>query len=119
VKSLGEGKNVGRRSALRGPTKLGLRFVKRDVGKLLRGSQVDDGLLWRMIPPGADGVEIVEQLWRQAGGDGLTAELGRKVVGKVLEHDEADEKGVAGGPGRGIVAKDTEFEGEMFVLNCD
>ena len=56
---------------------------------------------------------------REAGGEGFAVELGGEGVGEVLEHDEADEEGVAWGPGRGLVVEETEFEREMGLLEGD
>jgi hypothetical protein len=98
----------------------GLGFVEGDVGDVfLRGGEVDDGLSGDMVAPGDYGVEVGDEILREAGGEGFAAEFGGEAGGEVLEHDEADEEGVAGGPGGGLVAEEAELEGEMGALEVD
>ncbi len=82
------------------------------------GGEVDDGLGGRMVAPGDGGVEVAEEVWRESRGEGLAVELGGEAGGEVLEHDEADEEGVAGCPGRGLIAEEAEFEREVGALEC-
>jgi hypothetical protein len=52
-------------------------------------------------------------------GDEFAGEFGGEAVGEVLEHDEANEDGVAGGPWSGSVAEDTEFQRKIGALDSD
>lgn len=83
------------------------------------GGEVDDGLGGWVIAPGADGIEIGEEIGREADCDGLAGEFCREAVGEVLEHDESDEDGVARGPRGGGVAENAELEGEVGALEGD
>ncbi len=99
---------------LRWSLEFGLGLVERDVGKLLRGGEVDGGLSGRVVAPGADGVEIVDKGCGKTRGESFADELGGKAVGEVLEHDEADEEGVARCPWGGGVAEEAELEREVL-----
>jgi hypothetical protein len=97
-----------------------LGFVERDVGDVfLRGGEVDAGLGGRVVAPGGYGVEIGDEILGEAGGEGFTAELRGEAGGEVLEHDEADEEAVARGPGGGLIAEETELEGQVRALEVD
>lgn len=63
-------------------------FVKGDVGDvLLGGGEVDCWLGGRVVAPGDGGVEIADEVLREAGGEGFAAELDGEGVGEVLVHD--------------------------------
>ena len=95
----------------------GLGLVEGDVGDVfLWGGEVDDGLGGWVVTPGDDGVEVADEVLREAGGEGFAVELGGEAGGEVLEHDEADEEGVARCPGGGLVAEETELEREVGAL---
>jgi hypothetical protein len=85
----------------------------------LRSGEVDWSLCGRVITPGDGGIEVVDEVQREAGGEGFAVEFGGKAGGEILEHDETDEEGVARSPGRRLVVKEAEFEWEMRVLECD
>ena len=72
-----------------------------------------------LVAPSDDGVEVADEMGREFCGDGLAVELGWEAGGEVLEHDEADEDGVAGCPGGWLVAKETELEREVSALEVD
>ncbi len=72
-----------------------------------------------MIAPGDGGVEIADEVLREAVREGFAAELNGDGVGEVLVHDKGDEEGIAWGPGGGLVAEETEFEGKMGLLEGD
>ena len=72
-----------------------------------------------MVAPRAYRVEVGEQFGRQLRGEGFAVELLREGVGEVLEHGETDEQGVTGRPRCGLVAEDTELDGEMRALRGD
>lgn len=98
----------------------GLGFVEWNVGDfLLWGGEVDDGLFGRMIAPGDFGIEVADEILREACGEGFAVELRGEGVGEVLEHYETDEKGVARGPGGGLVMEEAEFEWEVGLLDGD
>src|SRR5438477_8824033 len=59
AEGLSEGEDVRRRCC--GDLKLRLGLIKRDVGKLLRSSEVDGGLSGRVVAPRAYGIEIVNK----------------------------------------------------------
>src|ERR1700727_462465 len=100
-----------------GSFEFGLGFVQRDVGNVfLRGREVDDGLGWWVVAPGACGVKVGDEFGRELCGEGFTVELLREGSGEVLEEDEADENGVVGRPWSGLIAEETELEGEMCSL---
>jgi hypothetical protein len=69
-----------------------LGLIERDVGKLLRSSEVDGGLSGRVVAPRAYGIEIVNEGCGETRSDEFAREFGGKAVGEVLEHDEADEE---------------------------
>jgi hypothetical protein len=95
----------------------GLGFVERDVGDVfLWGREVDDGLGRWVVTPGDDGVEVADEVLREAGREGFAVELGGEAGGEVLEHDEAYEEGVARSPGGGLVAEETELERQVGAL---
>jgi hypothetical protein len=103
-----------------GDVELGLGFVEGDVGDVfLRGGEVDAGLSGRVIAPGDYGVEVGDEGLGEACGEGFAAELGGEAGGEVLKHDEADEEAVARGPGGGLIAEETELEGEMGALEVN
>jgi len=72
-----------------------------------------------VVAPGDDGVEVADEMRREPGGEGFAVELGGEAGGEILEHDEADEDGVARRPGSRLVAEETEFEWEMGALELD
>ena len=74
-----------------------------EVGGVLRGG---------MVAPGADGVEVGEEVGGKVRGQGFTIELGGEAGGEVLRHDEGDEQGVARLPEGGGVVEDVELDGE-------
>ena len=77
----------------------GLGLVEGDVRDIfLRGGEIDDGLGRRVVTPGDDRVEVADEVLGQAGGEGFAVELGGEAGSEVLEHDEADEEGVARRP---------------------
>jgi hypothetical protein len=97
-----------------------LGFVEGDVGDVfLRGGEVDDGLGGWVVAPGDGGIEVADEVLREAGGEGFAVELGGEAVGEVLEHDEADEEGVAGRPGGGLVVEEAELERKVGALESD
>ena len=103
-----------------GRVEFGLGFVEGDVGDVfLRGSEVDDGLGGWVVAPGHDRVEVANEMGWEFCGDGLAVELGWEAGGEVLKHDEADEDGVAGCPGGGLVAEETELDREVGALEVD
>jgi hypothetical protein len=94
-----------------------LGFVEGDVGDVfLRGGEVDGGLAGWMIAPGGYGVEVGDEMLREAGGEGFAVEFGGKAGGEVLKHDETDEKGVSWCPGCGLIAEEAELEWKMGAL---
>ena len=93
-------------------------FVEGDVDSL-RGGEVDEGLGGWVVAPGAYGVEVGEEFGRELGGEGFAVEFLREAGGEVLEHDEADEDGVARCPGGGLVAEEAELEWEVGALDFD
>jgi hypothetical protein len=97
-----------------------LGFVKGNVGDIfLRSGEVDRSFGGWVIAPGDDGIEVIDEVLRKASGKSFAIELGGEAGSEVLEHDEADEEGVARGPGCGLIAEETELEREMCVLECD
>ena len=80
------------------------------------GGEIDDGLGGWVVTPGDDGVEVADEVLGQAGGEGFAVELGGEAGGEVLEHDEADEEGIARSPWGGLVAEETELEREVGAL---
>ena len=68
---------------------------------------------WRMVAPGADGVEVGEEVGGEMGCEGFAAELGGELGGEILEHGEGDEEGVAGCPRDWLVVEDVELYGEV------
>ena len=94
-------------------------FVEGDVGDVfLRGGEVDGGLGGWMVAPGDYGVEVGDEVLREACAEGLAAELGGEAGGEVLKHDEADEEAVARGPGGGLIAEEAELEREVGALDA-
>jgi hypothetical protein len=88
-----------------------LGFVEGDVGDvLLGGGEIDDWLCRRVVAPGDGGVEVGDEVLREARGEGFAVKFGGEAGGQVLEHGEADEDGVAWGPEGGLIAEDAEFE---------
>jgi hypothetical protein len=103
-----------------GRFEFGLGFVEGDVGDVLLGSgEVDGGLGGRVVAPGDCWVEIADEVLRETVGEGFATELGGEGVGEVLEHDKADEEGIAWGPGGWLVVEKAELEGEMGLLEGD
>jgi len=74
-----------------GPTELRLRFVERNVGELLRRGEIDLRLCGRVVAPGANGVQIGDEIGSEVRGKGLAIEFRGEGVGEVLEHDKSDE----------------------------
>lgn len=120
-----EGKEVGGRC---GGAELDLRRVEGDLLDLVdRGGEVGGALVGRVVAPGADGVEVDEKLLARVGGkrgietsgEGFAVELGGEGVGEVLEHGEADQEGVARGPGRGGVVQKAKFDGQVIALRTN
>ena len=96
-----------------------MRLVEGDVVELgLGGGDVGDGLAGPVVAPGADGVEVGDQVGRELGGEGLAPEL-RGTVGEVLEHGELHQQGVARRPRRGLVGEQAELEREVVALRGD
>ena len=101
----------------RGFREFGLGLVEGDVGDVfLWGGEVDDGLGGWVVTPGDDRVEVADEVLREAGGEGFAVELGGEAGGEVLEHDKADEEGIARCPWGGLVAEETELEREVGAL---
>jgi hypothetical protein len=99
---------------------VGLGLVEGDVGDVfLWSGEVDRRLTGRMVSPGDYGVEVVDEVWGEFGGEVFAVELGGEAGGEVLEHDEADEEGVAGCPRGWLVAEDAELERQMGALEVD
>jgi hypothetical protein len=99
---------------------VGLGLVEGDVGDVfLWSGEVDRGLIGRMVSPGDYGVEVVDEVWGEFGGEVFAVELGGEAGGEVLEHDEADEEGVAGCPGSRLITEEAELEREMRALDGD
>lgn len=73
----------------------------------------------RVVSPGAYGVEVGDEVGGEFGGEGFAVEFLREGVGEVLEHGEAYEHAVAGGPGGGLVAEDAELKREVGALGFD
>ena len=103
-------------------------MVEGDLFDLGDGEgEVGEGLGGGVVAPGADGVEVVEQLGAaleggvggEAGGEGLAVELSGEAVGEVLEQGERDQEGVARGPGPGGVAEDAELDRQVRALGGD
>ncbi len=72
-----------------------------------------------VVAPGDGGVEIADEVRGKFCGEGFAVELGGEAGGEVLEHDEADEDGVARRPGGGLVAEEAELEREVGALEGD
>jgi hypothetical protein len=72
-----------------------------------------------VVTPGEDGIEIGDEVLREAGGESFAVEFAGKAGGEVLEHDETDEDGVARGPGGGLIAEEAELKWEMSLLEGD
>jgi hypothetical protein len=97
-----------------------LGFVEGDVGDvLLRRGEVDDGFGGWVVAPSDGGVEIADQVCGEYGGEGFAVEFSGEAGGEVLEHDEADEEGVAGCPGSGLVMEEAELKREVGSLEVD
>ena len=95
----------------------GLGFVEGDVGDVfLWGGQVDDGLGGWVVAPGASGIEVGNEFWRELGAEGFAVEFLRECCGEVLEEGQADDNSVSGCPRGGLVAEDAELEGEVGAL---
>jgi hypothetical protein len=86
---------------------------------LLGGGEVDGKLGGWVVAPGNGGVEIADEVLGEARCESFAAELDGEGVGEVLVHDKGDEEGVAWGPGGRLVAKETELEWEMGLLDTD
>lgn len=105
-----------------------LRVVEGDLGEGLEGSgEVGGGLGRGVVAPGADGVEVGEELGTllrrgggsEARGEGFAVEFLREGVGKVLKQDKGDEDAVACSPRAGIVGENVELERKMTVLSSE
>jgi len=72
-----------------------------------------------MVAPGDGGVEIADEVCREFGGESFAVQFGGEAGGEVLEHNEADEEGVARRPGGGLVAEEAELEREVSALEVD
>jgi hypothetical protein len=72
-----------------------------------------------MVAPSDGWVKVADEVCREFSGEGFAVEFGREAGGEVLEHDEADEDGVAGRPGGWLVAKEAKFQGEVGALKFD
>ena len=95
-------------------------FVEGNVGDIfLRSGEIDWSFGGWVIAPGDDRIEVVDEMLRKASGESFAIKLGGEAGGEVLEHDEADEEGVARSPGRGLIAEEAELEWEMRMLECD
>lgn len=95
-------------------------LVEGDVGDVFPGEgEVNEALRGWVVAPGAHGVEVGEQGGVKAGGEDLAAEFGGEGGGEVLEHDQGDEEGVAGGPGGGLGVEEAELEREVGPLDGD
>lgn len=95
-------------------------FVERDVGNVfLRRGEIDDGLCGWVVTPGDGGVEIADEVGGKFGGEGFAIEFGGEAGGEVLEHDQADEEGIARRPRGGLVAEKAELEREVGALDID
>ncbi len=103
-----------------GMMKLRLRLVERSVGDVgLRCGEVGQRLAGRVVAPGADGVEVGEQLRRQLGGELFSRELDGEAGGEVLHHHQADEHAVARLPGTRRVVQHAKLGGEMTGVGGD
>ena len=74
-----------------------------------------------MVAPGAYGVEVGNEVGREAGGEGFAVEFCGEVGREVLGHDDGDEERVARLPGFGGVVEDVELDGVLRgrrVLLC-
>ncbi len=95
-------------------------FVEGDVGDVfLRGSEVNRGLAGRVVAPSGYGVEVGDEVLREAGGESFTVEIGGEAGGEVLKHDETDEEAVARGPRCRLIAEEAELEWKMSALEVD
>src|SRR6202041_1281884 len=65
------------------------------------------------------GVEIADEVCGEHGGEGFAVEFSGEAGGEVLEHDEADEEGVARGPGGGLVMEEAKLKREVGSLEVD
>ena len=72
-----------------------------------------------MVAPGDARVEVGDEVLGETGGEGFAVEFGGEAGGEVLKHGEADEDGVAWGPGRWLIAEEAELEREVGALHGD
>ena len=72
-----------------------------------------------MVTPGDGGIEIADEVCGESRGESFARELGGEAGREVLKHDKADEESVAGGPRGWLIAEQTEFEGQVRVLEGD